>query len=118
LHGGPGKDTLTGGPGADLFDYDTPSDSLVGAANRDLIRDFVRGTDEIDLSGMDANIGRSGDQAFTFIGAKTFTAAGQLRAFVSDGHTYVQGSIDGDRVAEFEIDLIGTHKLAASDFVL
>lgn len=118
LHGGPGKDTLTGGPDADLFDFDTPSDSPAGAAKRDLIRDFVRGADHIDVSGMDANAGRAGDQAFTFIGTKAFSAAGQLREFVSGGHTIIQGSTDADRAAEFEIDLSGKHTLTASDFML
>jgi Ca2+-binding RTX toxin-like protein len=118
VRGGPGKDTLTGGPDADLFDYDQASDSRVGSSYRDLIRDFARGTDDIELSGMDANVGRSGDQAFTFIGTKAFTAAGQLRAFASNGHTFVQGSNDGDTAAEFEIDLNGTYTLAASDFIL
>jgi Ca2+-binding RTX toxin-like protein len=118
VRGGPGRDTLTGGPDADLFDYDTPSDSPVGSSYRDIVRDFVRGTDDIDLSGMDAKAGVSGDQAFSFIGTKAFSAAGQLRASTSNGHTIVRGSTDGDTAAEFEIDLVGTYTLAGSDFVL
>lgn len=118
VRGGPGKDTLTGGPGADLFDFDQASDSPVGSTKRDLIRDFVRGTDDIDLSGMDAKLGTAGDQAFTFIGTKAFTATGQLRASVNNGHTIIQGSIDGDKSAEFEIDLNGKYTLTATDFIL
>ena len=60
--------------------FDMASDSPTGSTGRDLIRDFVRGTDDIDLSGMDANTGKSGDQAFTFIGTKAVSAEGQLRA--------------------------------------
>ena len=118
VHGGPGKDTLTGGPDADLFDFERPSDSPTGSARRDLIRDFVRGTDHIDLSGMDAKTGTSGDQAFSFIGTKAFSAAGQLREFVSGTHTIIQGSTDADKTAEFEIDLNGKFTHTASDFVL
>ena len=118
VRGGPGKDTLTGGPDADLFDFDKASDSPTGSASRDLIRDFVRGTDHIDLSGMDANTGKSGDQSFSFIGTKAFSAAGQLREFVSGTHTIIQGSTDADHTAEFEIDLNGKSTHTATDFML
>lgn len=49
LIGGAGKDELVGGAGADVFVFG-PNDSGIGGWNRDLIYDFVSGTDRIDLS--------------------------------------------------------------------
>ena len=118
VRGGPGKDTLKGGPDGDRFDYGLTSDSPVGSSSRDLIQDFVRGSDIIVVSGIDARTGTSGDQAFTFIGKAAFTGTGQLRAFQSGTHTIVQGSNDGDKTPEFDIDLKGNFTLALSDFAL
>jgi hypothetical protein len=41
--------------------------------------------------------------------------------FVQDAandRTFVEGSVDGDLAPEFQIELVGPHSLAASDFVL
>ena len=46
LNGGAGADTLTGGAGADTFVFDT----LTSSANRDSVKDFVSGTDKLQLS--------------------------------------------------------------------
>jgi Ca2+-binding RTX toxin-like protein len=69
LTGGLGRDTLTGGVGNDVFDYNALADSTVGAGNRDFIADFQSGFDDIDVTGIDADTGRSGDQGFRLIGA-------------------------------------------------
>jgi serralysin len=84
-------------------------------AGRDTISDFVRGQDRIRLSGIDAKSGVLLDQAFTFIGAAVFTnVAGQLnfRAGI------ISGDVNGDGVADFQINLIGATALAAADFYL
>lgn len=116
LTGGAGADILTGGSGRDVFDYNLASESTAGAAGRDVIRDFVRGTDRIDLAGIDANTGASGNQAFSgFIAAsKAFTKAGQLK--FSNGILY--GNTDGDATAEFAIALTGVSALSGADVVL
>lgn len=44
LIGGLGNNTLTGGPGADTFQY------LTGGSGHDVITDFAVGTDKLDLS--------------------------------------------------------------------
>jgi len=49
---------------------------------------------------------------------KAFSAAGQLREFVSGTHTIIQGSTDADKTAEFEIDLNGKFTHTAADFML
>src|SRR5262249_18197472 len=68
LTGGLGQDTLTGGAGNDVFAFNSVSDTLAGPLARDIITDFTPGQDKIDLSGIDANPTRKGDQAFRFIG--------------------------------------------------
>ena len=79
----------------------------------------VSGTDLIDVSGMDAQIGVSGNQAFNFIGNAAFSgAAGELRYMYDGTGTFVQADVDGDGVADMQIAFTGSVALAASDFVL
>ena len=118
LVGGAGADTLTGGLGADVFDFNLVTESGVGITARDLITDFLVGTDRIDLVNIDANVATAGDQAFAFIGAGAFTGAGQLRFSFDGTNTLVQGNIDAALGVDFEILLMGNHTLAAANFVL
>jgi len=55
IKGGGGADILTGGQGPDRFIFAALTDSAPSA--RDLITDFVPGSDIIDLSAIDANTG-------------------------------------------------------------
>ncbi len=118
LTGGAGADRLTGGTGADQFIYTLLSDSTVSA--RDVITDFVRAQgDRISLSTIDANSAASGNQAFAFIGSSAFSnVAGQLRFESSGGNTIVSGDVNGDGVADLQIQLTGTINLVSSDFFL
>ena len=123
LIGGAGRDILVGGAGADRFDLDAASDSAVGSG--DQILDFGAG-DRIDLSTIDARTGTKKNDAFQFIGTAAFTgAAGQLRYEIVDvegtagDYTKILGDLNGDRVADFEIILLGsTGSLQSADFVL
>lgn len=118
-----GANRLTGGAGADRFDFDAITDSGLGAG-ADFIVDFQKGSDRIDLSTIDASSLLSKNQAFSAAviqGLTTaFTGAGQLRfGYVADaGMTVVQGNTDGDAAAEFEVHLVGLVPLTATDFVL
>jgi len=120
LVGGTGKDRLSGGAGRDIFDFNALSEMAVTAANTDVISDFVRGQDRIDLSTIDANTTRAGDNAFTRVIASTagFTAPGQLK--MSGGVLY--GNTDADNAPEFAIALTGITtgitSLALSDFIV
>jgi Ca2+-binding RTX toxin-like protein len=127
LIGSLGVDKLTGGSGADLFQYfgfatlTSPGDSGVGLGKRDVVADFVKGVDKIDLHFVDAqtSVGHLGNQDFSFVaGGNAFTAEGQVRVFAESGNTIVQVNNDADLFAEGEIQLTGVFNLAAGDFVL
>ena len=119
LTGGAGVDTLTGNAGADIFVLQRISDSGVGIGNRDTMTDFATNADQISLVSIDANTTTTGDQAFTFIATAAFSGrAGQLRFTVAGGQTIVEGDVDGDAVADFQVQLTGIVKLVADHFVL
>lgn len=115
LTGGSGQDILVGGAGNDTFAFNSLSDSGSTSASWDVINDFIRGSDKIDLSKLDANTAASGDNAFTQVIASTaaFTAAGQLK--ISNGVLY--GNIDADADAEFAIQLVGVTSVSLADFI-
>ena len=113
LEGNAGADSLYGQAGADLFRFRSTADSTTGA--RDTIRDFASGIDDIDLRSIDANTRVAGDQAFSYIGAKAFSgSAGQLH-FVGG---VLSGDVNGDKAADFAINVLGASTLYQSDFLL
>ncbi|WP_052402906.1 M10 family metallopeptidase C-terminal domain-containing protein [Muricoccus aerilatus] len=117
LVGGLDKDVLTGGAGNDTFVFSQLLDSKVGSG-RDVVTDFAKG-DLIDLSAIDAMTKLNGDQSFSFIGSWKFTGhAGELHAIQSSGDTLIEGDVNGDGKADFQIELAGFHNLAASDFIV
>jgi Ca2+-binding RTX toxin-like protein len=120
IAGNAGADQLWGNGGADIFKFGWIGDSRSGGTGIDLIQDFEKGLDRIDLTGIDASTKLSGNQAFTFIGGAAFgKVAGQIRVdSSSQSATIITGDVNGDGVADFRIDLAGFHQLAASDFLL
>ncbi|MDB5509098.1 MAG: heme peroxidase, partial [Hyphomicrobiales bacterium] len=104
---------LDGGDGADTFRFET-----YAAANGDRILGFEPG-DKIDLSGIDANLGVAGDQAFT-LGA-SLSGAGQLtityETTAAGQITVVQGNVDTQADAEFRLELEGHHTLTDANFI-
>ena len=113
LTGGQGHDVMIGGAGADRFDFNALSESAVGAGRDVVFFERTEG-DKIDLQSIDADTdGTAGNQAFTYIGAGGFSGVdGQLR--FSGG--ILQGDVNGDRVADFEIRIVGA--LSGGDIVL
>jgi Ca2+-binding RTX toxin-like protein len=113
LLGGQGHDTLKGGLGADRFDFNSTVQSPVGTSH-DLIGGFSEAQhDRIDLAGIDANSLVAGNQAFHFIGQQAFHH--HTRELHVQGGL-VQGDVNGDGVADFEIKAVGAH--LAGDFIL
>jgi trimeric autotransporter adhesin len=122
LIGGIGGDTLTGGTGADFFKYNAASESTVGLLH-DLILDFSSlDSDKIDLSFIDAQTNVAGNQAFNFIGNNfggdvVFTGhSGEL--LFDTATESILADVNGDGVADFQIELLGINIMNASDFVL
>jgi Ca2+-binding RTX toxin-like protein len=122
LIGGLGADQLQGHKGADVFKFNDINESGITAKTRDTITDFKSSdSDKIDLSGIDANTKREGNQAFTKldIGAKfsgKFTATGQL--FFDTTTQILWGNVDTKAGADFSIQLNGVSSLVVGDFVL
>jgi Ca2+-binding RTX toxin-like protein len=120
ITGNTGTNMLTGGLGRDIFDFNSLADSKVGAL-RDIITDFVSNIDKIDLRTIDANSTVALDQAFSFLTTKdaAFThVAGQLRYITAGANTVVEGDVNGDGVADFQIQLNGNLTLHVTDFYL
>ena len=121
LTGGLGRDTMTGGTLRDIFDFNAIAETGKGPATRDVIKDFVHLTDDIDLSTIDANGAAAGNTAFSFLATKgaAFTGVkGQLHWLQAAGKTIVEGDIDGNKVADFQIELTGLVTLTGADFIL
>lgn len=119
LEGGAGRDVLFGGAGADVFLFRTAADSKTDPTQRDVIRDFQQGVDQIDLSLIDAKPGTAGNQAFIWKDQADFSGVqGQLHWSNVNGDTLIEADINGDKVADFAILLKGTYTLASADFVL
>lgn len=118
LIGGEGKDTLKGGADDDIFAFVSLSDLGKSATKRDVILDFGRGDDRIDLSDLDAKSG-GGNQAFTLIGTNGFSGKkGELRYEKKSDSTIVSGDRDGDGKSDFAIELAGRMDLSEADFFL
>ncbi len=119
LLGGRGRDVLTGGRGSDKLVFQSQAESR--AANGiDLITDFLRGEDKIDLSTIDANRSKAGDQAFKFVADHTNKAAGQIEATFDAGRnvTVIEAYTNKDNAADMVIELTGHVDLAKADFFL
>ncbi|MBL0372790.1 hypothetical protein JJB09_12185 [Rhizobium sp. KVB221] len=119
IYGGAGQDDLYGNGGADTFFF-ASGDTSAAKAKADTIFDFNgKQGDHINLAGIDANEGRKGDQAFSFIGTDKFSGdAGELRFQQIKGETYVFGDTDGDKKADFAIHFDDAINFKADFFVL
>jgi Ca2+-binding RTX toxin-like protein len=153
LNGGAGNDRLIGGDGVDYLTGGAGSDTFVGEINAtksatrlfgnisiDVVLDFQSGVDKIDLSGIDANFGLAGDQAFRLVNSVNpgtgeisirhfgnVNAAEAALGFDIDGVdgispysgavSVVLGNVDGGD-PDFAMIFIGTPDILVSDFLL
>ena len=92
LIGGLGADVQTGGIGADHFIFTSVTEAPKGSS-RDVILDFSQAElDVIDLSMIDANTKKPGDQAFHVIKGHHFHSEG-------DHHVYGELRVDHQKAA-------------------
>ena len=113
LFGDDGRDVMTGGADEDKFVFSAASQSAMGSS-RDVIRDFTKGDDQIDIDGL------SGD-TFDFLGAAVFTATDKVEVRVTvnaGGNSVVRIDADGDGTTDSEILVRSVPDLEASDFIL
>jgi Ca2+-binding RTX toxin-like protein len=130
LAGGAGQDRLTGGAGGDRLDGGAGKDLLSGNGGTDrfifLAGDSGKGTkadritdfggkDRLDLTGIDADTGRGGEQDLVFTG-KTATAHAVWYVRAGDD-VIVRIDVDGNTRADMEIRLSDISRLNAGDFV-
>ncbi|MDR4306287.1 calcium-binding protein [Chelatococcus sambhunathii] len=111
LVGGADVDVMYGGKGADIFVF-SEDDTGIGPGQRDLIKDFGKGGDELAFKGF--------GEDFDFIGKHGFSGDGHAEIswkFKGD-YTLVKGDVDGDGQADFAIEIAGKHHLSSSDFIL
>lgn len=105
-----GGDVLTGGGGGDQFvwqfmweirNFDgDPSDLITDLGNEDVI----------DLKGVDADSTHDGDQGFVLVHGFTGHAGQMTLSWDAGAHlTRLQFDVDGDKVADGEIDIAGKH---------
>jgi Ca2+-binding RTX toxin-like protein len=114
LVGGPGKDDQWGGRGSDVFHFRNSGETSTKFSGRDIIHDFGR-PDYIDLHFIDASTLHHGNNAFAFIGSARFDGhAGELR--YSGG--VVTGDVNGDKHADFSIEIANDYALHSYDFML
>ena len=117
INGGAGRDILTGNTGADRFVYSLISDSAFDVSSRDRIDDFSRaGGDKIDLSAIDADDARTGDQAFVVVDRFTATT-GEIRIYNFANSSVIVGDVDGNGAGDFAI-VVRNNAITADDLIL
>ena len=119
LVGGLGRDTMTGGAQRDIFVFNAVSETGKTSSTRDKITDFTHGSDDVDLKTIDANGSASGNGTFKFVAKEgsVFTGVrGQLiwdqqdTSGTANDRTIVSGDTNGDKHADFQIELTGSRR--------
>lgn len=118
--GGAKFDQLWGDAGSDAFVYRAVKDSAFKNGKFDRIMDFDRAEgDTIDLSSIDANLKRAGNQNFKFDAqGDGWGKTGELSYWIDNGQTHIYGNTDRDKKAELYIVIDGAVDFQASDFIL
>ncbi len=109
---------MEGGAGQDTFNFQSTGEIPNFG---DIIVDFQKGSDRIDVSFIDANTGASGNQSFVFTGAfagSQYVDPGEIYTYKRNGYTEVYLNTTGGDAAEAVFKLQGLHNLTAADFIL
>ena len=117
--GGAGRDRLQGDAGNDRFDFNSLAE--IGKSKHDVIIAFKVRQDDIDLSSIDANSRAGGNNKFSFKSKADSSLngkAGELCWYKKSGDTFVIGDVNGDRKADFILELDGRLSLTKGDFIL
>ena len=110
--GGGGRDFLFGGKGTDIFTYQSATDSP--ADGGDVIADFQDGFDKLDLHSIQGS-----GSPLNFIGTQDFNGIpGSLHVVQASASTFIEADLNGDKRADFRIELQGVHHLSSSNFLL
>ena len=128
LTGGSGQDSMTGGANNDTFKFLAVGDSGTTSTTRDIITDFVQGSDKINLSTIDADTSDGTNQAFSFVATKgtasSAVGTGEIRwywennAGTTNDHTIIRINNDADATIEMTIQINGLINLSSTDFGL
>ena len=110
---------MTGEGGDDVYVYNSISDSKIGD-DCDVIWGFGNGNDKIDLSKVDANAlvdrhpGVQVDRRQPPSPARPASCAPSS----TGRNTIIQGDVNGDKVVDFHIQVMGSISFSSADFVL
>lgn len=117
LSGGADSDDLIGGAGADIFRYYLVTESTL--ADSDKIKDFKGSEgDKIDLSLIDANYLDGENNAFVISSSFTMVAGQLVISSSSSGVYWARGDVNGDGIADLQIEVRSSVALTANDFML
>lgn len=102
LDGGTGIDRLTGGTGDDIFVFGSDGGTYTGSATGDIIVDFTRGSDVIDVTDFGAN-------------DPNFDIATSVIQRTSGSNTIIE--IAASTGSFYRMTLLGNYSLNESDFI-
>lgn len=117
LDGQGGRDRLDGGDDSvsDVFIFSTIKDSRVGSKH-DTILNFKKGIDKIDLHALDADAETGRNNSFDWKGTSALDHSVWWKS--SDNGVLVQGDVNGNSKADFEIFVQDVTRLSSDDFIL
>jgi Ca2+-binding RTX toxin-like protein len=103
-----GKDTVTGGGGADAFVWSSIDEIGLFNFDPDIVTDYSSAQgDVLHFTNIDADETVAGNQDFTFIGTAAFTAPGQINLVTNGTDTFIQLNTNADLTVDGIIQLNG-----------
>ncbi|WP_165390207.1 calcium-binding protein [Thalassococcus sp. S3] len=113
ITGGAGQDTMFGGLGDDVFVFSSVNDSKAARSDSDVIADFERGEDVIDVSALVELA------PLSFVDAFSASGEAELRVqSIQNGDALVLIDVDGDGETDSTIMVLNVGTLNADDFIL